>query len=178
MPNTYQGLATHGASILELREMIIGVATINARNNNVTRPMMCKATYNEVIPIQMRGSNPNPNGPYLIHFFTTLKRGPIAKERKRGPKELRTYKKFGGLHHNSTTCEGQGNRPSKIVGKMKPPFDSNGEGQGPIERPRKQHNSASMCSCPPTLRHLANLSHPTTTSEAYQCMSFEVQCVI
>ncbi|KAJ8434368.1 hypothetical protein Cgig2_031614 [Carnegiea gigantea] len=68
--------------------------------------------------------------PLLDPPLKTFKRGQTAKERKRGPEELRKlpkrsrtirWKKCGGLHHNSATCQGQGNRPSKIIRKRNPP---------------------------------------------------------
>ncbi|KAJ8433022.1 hypothetical protein Cgig2_015449 [Carnegiea gigantea] len=86
----------------------------------------------------------------------TFKRGPLAKERKRGPAELRKLpkrsrtikgKKYGGLHHNSATCHGQRNRPSSIIMKRKrnPPFDGNAGGKRPRGRPMKQVSHLSIC---------------------------------
>jgi len=83
----------------------------------------------------------------LNPLLKTFKRGPTAKQRKRGPEELRKLpkrsrtvrcKNYGGLYHNSATYQGQGNRSSKIIKKRNPPSDRNIEGKRSKGRPRKQ----------------------------------------
>ncbi|KAJ8449940.1 hypothetical protein Cgig2_029302 [Carnegiea gigantea] len=90
--------------------------------------------------------------PLLDPPFVVKKRGPIAKDRVRGPEEGRkrptrsrpvSCSKCNGLHHNSLTCKGQGNKPSiRIRKRPAPPY---GTGQKRKGRPRKQAPVSTVC---------------------------------
>ncbi|KAJ8424317.1 hypothetical protein Cgig2_020748 [Carnegiea gigantea] len=107
--------------------------------------------YNVDLNKAMRSSCLNSSGLCLI---PTFKRGPTAKQRKRGPEELRKLpkrsrtvrcKNCGGLYHNSATYQGQGSRSSKIIRKRNPLSDCNTEGKRSGGRPRKQVLQLSIC---------------------------------
>ncbi|KAJ8436647.1 hypothetical protein Cgig2_029893 [Carnegiea gigantea] len=90
--------------------------------------------------------------PLLDPPFVVKKRGPITKDRVRGPEEgrkrptrSRTVRcsKCNGLYHNSLTCKGQGNKPSIRIKKR--PAPSDGTGQKHRGRPRKQAPVSTVC---------------------------------
>ncbi|KAJ8448107.1 hypothetical protein Cgig2_031831 [Carnegiea gigantea] len=112
-----------------------------------------RATYSGVIyPTEDQRFWPTFKWPLLDPPFVIKKRGPIAKDRVRGPEEgrkrptrSRTVRcsKCNGLHHNSLTCKGQGNKPSIRIRKRPAPLD--GTGQKRRGRPRKQAPVSTVC---------------------------------
>ena len=112
-----------------------------------------RATYSGVIyPIEHQRFWPTFKWPLLDPPFVVKKRGPIAKDRVRGPEDgrkrptrSRTVRcsKCNDPHHNSLTCKGQGNKPSIKIRKRPAPLY--GTGQKRRGRPRKQAPVSTVC---------------------------------